>query len=62
MSCHGCVHFYVTHQPTWPYGCRAFGMRSRQHPARDVLVNSGKPCRMRQGQPVKEFSLKDVRS
>gem|GEM_PF-2939091 len=56
ISCHGCQHFSITHQPSWPYACRAFGIRSRQHPARDVQVNSGKPCRMR-AEGAKLFSI-----
>ncbi|MEW6074430.1 MAG: hypothetical protein AB1726_17780 [Planctomycetota bacterium] len=44
-DCRRCRHFYVTHDARWPYGCRAFAMKSRALPAAEVLLSSGEPCR-----------------
>ena len=47
-TCNGCRHFVVTYDPTWRYACRLFGFRARQHPAVEVLKNSGSACRGRE--------------
>jgi hypothetical protein len=39
-----CVHFYVTWDPQFPKGCKAFGFKSPQMPSVTVLSSSGKPC------------------
>jgi len=56
-SCHGCRHFTITHKAQRPYGCRAFGLMSRQHPAREILTTSGEACRMRSASASTPFTL-----
>lgn len=46
VTCMGCKHHYVTHDPVFPYGCRAFGFKSQQSPIRVVLQSSGEACRL----------------
>lgn len=43
-NCFHCTHFYITYEPTHPYGCRAMGFKSAHLPSAAVYVNSGLPC------------------
>ncbi len=61
-SCQGCRHFSITHNAKRPYACRAFGVMSRQHPARDILNTSGEACRMRSVSGSSPFTLEGGRS
>jgi hypothetical protein len=45
-NCCRCAAFYITHDPTFPYGCRAVGFRSRKLPCIEVLESSGEACLM----------------
>ncbi len=47
-ACKGCLHFYVTYDPGFPYGCRAMGFKSRNYPYVQVQAASGTACQMRQ--------------
>ena len=42
--CPDCLHYYITHEPRFPYGCRQLGFKSAQSPARVVFQASGQPC------------------
>ena len=44
VDCMKCKHYYVTWDPSFPRGCRAFGFKSRSLPSADVLRSSGSPC------------------
>lgn len=44
-DCYRCRSFFVTWDAARPYGCRAFGMKSRALPAVAVEHASGAPCR-----------------
>ncbi|MFU8818993.1 MAG: uracil-DNA glycosylase [Desulfurivibrio sp.] len=44
--CFACRHFYITHEPATPYGCRALGFKSAHNPALVVLSNSGLQCQL----------------
>jgi hypothetical protein len=46
VRCHSCIHFYITHDRSFPYGCRAIGFKSRVIPSREVLSSSGMECQM----------------
>ena len=35
-NCNKCLHFYVTYKRDFPYGCRAFGMISKNYPYSDI--------------------------
>ncbi|RMH52763.1 MAG: uracil-DNA glycosylase [Zetaproteobacteria bacterium] len=43
-DCRRCRHLQITWQPERPYGCRAFGFRSKRLPALEVRLASGTPC------------------
>lgn len=45
-SCIKCVHYYVTHDPVTPYGCRGMGFKSAQNPAVMVFSSSGIECQI----------------
>ncbi|OQX14052.1 MAG: hypothetical protein BWK76_15330 [Desulfobulbaceae bacterium A2] len=45
-NCRGCRHFFVTHDPRSPHGCRAYGFKSAREPAEVVFQNSGLPCQL----------------
>ena len=43
-NCRDCIHYYITHDVRFPYGCRAMDFKSRRMPVLDVLAVSGEPC------------------
>ncbi|SMC19422.1 hypothetical protein SAMN02746041_00670 [Desulfacinum hydrothermale DSM 13146] len=51
--CPHCVHFAITWDRQAPYGCRAWGVRTAQHPSRSVLAASGIPCQYFRKKPTK---------
>jgi hypothetical protein len=44
IDCMKCQYFYVTWDPKFPKGCKAFGFKSHNMPSLTVLTSSGKPC------------------
>ena len=44
VRCTACAHYFVTHDPAFPYGCRALDFKSWRLPMLDVLESSGRPC------------------
>lgn len=44
VNCLACRHFYITYQPTRPYGCRALAFISKEMPSRVVYASSGIEC------------------
>ncbi len=44
INCRNCKHYFITWEKNMPYGCRAFGFKSRQIPSLVVFQSSGKPC------------------
>ena len=44
IQCARCKHYFVTWDPNFPKGCRAYGFKSRTMPSQAVLSSSGKPC------------------
>jgi hypothetical protein len=46
--CQGCIYFFVTYEPRFPYGCRVMGFKSRRYPFVDVLEATGKECQTRE--------------
>lgn len=42
--CRDCIHYHITHDPAFPYGCRALDFKSWRQPMLDVLASSGQPC------------------
>jgi len=45
-NCYACLHFYITHEPAHPYGCKAMGFKTLQNPAVAVLSSSGMRCQL----------------
>ncbi|GAB6193797.1 hypothetical protein [Desulfocastanea catecholica] len=44
--CLKCMHYFITHDPGRPYGCRAMAFKSRTNPAKVVYENSGIMCQL----------------
>lgn len=44
VRCSACVHYFITHDPVFPYGCRALNFKSWRQPMLDVIEASGRPC------------------
>jgi hypothetical protein len=42
--CSRCAHAFVTHEPAFPHGCRAFEIKSARPPMLDVREASGAEC------------------
>ncbi|MES0372199.1 MAG: uracil-DNA glycosylase [Mariprofundaceae bacterium] len=43
-ECMRCRHYYVTWDPNFPYGCKAFGFKSRVMPCLEVYSASQHHC------------------
>lgn len=43
-DCARCRHYFVTHEASFPHGCRAFGIKAKRPPSIQVEEASGKPC------------------
>lgn len=43
-NCFECVHHYITHEPSHPYGCRRFGFKGPFLPSRTVFLETGMKC------------------
>lgn len=43
-SCLRCAHYFITHDPRFPYGCHAMGLKSQRRPELDVLSATGTAC------------------
>jgi hypothetical protein len=41
-----CKHYYITHDPSKPYGCRAMKFKSARNPAQVVFSSSGMHCQL----------------
>ncbi|MBI4984969.1 MAG: hypothetical protein HZC24_06410 [Rhodocyclales bacterium] len=50
-TCRGCLHFHVTYDPAFPYGCRSMGFKSRRYPYFEVRALTGAACLARQERP-----------
>ena len=45
-QCLHCTHYFITHEPDKPYGCRAMAFKCRINPARLVFESSGIICQL----------------
>ena len=43
-NCSICMHFYVTYKKSFPYGCKAFGIISKNNPYSEIKKVSGTNC------------------
>ncbi|RKN84328.1 uracil-DNA glycosylase [Paenibacillus ginsengarvi] len=53
INCMKCRHFYVTWDPKFPKGCKAYGFKTQGLPSQTVLASSGKPCYQFEEKPTK---------
>jgi hypothetical protein len=44
INCFLCRYFYTTWDPGAPYGCRLFGFKTKESPAKMVAISSGDLC------------------
>jgi hypothetical protein len=44
QHCNRCRHYFISHEQSFPYGCRALGFKSRREPIREVLDASHSHC------------------
>lgn len=44
VNCRRCRYFFVTWEPSRPFGCRFFGFKSKEIPSMAVFQSSGYPC------------------
>ena len=42
--CIRCHHYFITYNPSFPYGCRAMGFSSKRAPCLDVQEALGQAC------------------
>jgi hypothetical protein len=45
-NCLQCKHYYITYEPSLPYGCRAMRFKSARNPAQVVFSSSGIHCQL----------------
>jgi len=45
-NCYKCIYHYITFDRNAPYGCMAFGFKTRLSPSLVVFQNSGKKCQL----------------
>ena len=43
-DCKSCVHFFITWNKRFPFGCRAMGFMSSNSPSKDVFEVEGRDC------------------
>ena len=43
-DCQSCKFLYITHDRNYPYGCNAFGFKSKKFPYAEVYSSSGMKC------------------
>ena len=44
VDCNTCVHFFITWDKRYPYGCRAMRFMSANSPNKDVFEVEGRDC------------------
>ncbi|MGD2097768.1 MAG: uracil-DNA glycosylase [Desulfobacterales bacterium] len=45
ISCHKCIHYYVTWDRNFPHGCRGMGFKGRCYPLYTVRqIMNGQDC------------------
>lgn len=45
-NCFKCRHFFITYEPSHPYGCRVMGFKSKKLPSITVYESSGLECQV----------------
>ena len=52
VRCHGCAHYFVTHDRNRPYGCVKFGFKTKSLPSQVVIESTGMQCAYRIDRPA----------
>jgi hypothetical protein len=42
--CFACTYFYITYEPSHPYGCRRMSFKSKELPCVATYTSSGMEC------------------
>lgn len=53
INCFSCLHFIITYDPQFPYGCRAVRFKSHGLPAKEISASSGIECQFFAGKEKK---------
>ncbi|MBM3611415.1 MAG: hypothetical protein FJX19_00340 [Alphaproteobacteria bacterium] len=61
VRCGMCRHFFVTYEPTLPWGCRSFGFKSANLPSQEVLAATGTVCARFEARPTVARGPQSVR-
>jgi hypothetical protein len=43
-NCSNCTYYFITHDASFRYGCRALDFKSQRQPILDVIEASGQQC------------------
>ncbi|MDP2302067.1 MAG: uracil-DNA glycosylase [Ignavibacteria bacterium] len=43
-DCRKCVHFFITWNKSFPYGCKVYGFKSKNLPSIEIIKASGISC------------------
>jgi hypothetical protein len=52
-KCNSCIHYYITWDKKFPYGCKAMGFKTHEVPSLSVYKSSGTECLLFQSKDVK---------
>ncbi|CAH0345021.1 hypothetical protein BCI9360_01297 [Bacillus sp. CECT 9360] len=52
INCMSCKHYYITWDPQFPKGCKAFQFKTSMIPSQEVFRSSGQPCMKYEKKPV----------
>jgi hypothetical protein len=44
IDCRKCIHYYITWDVNFPYGCKLFKLKSKQLPSAIVFESIGNQC------------------
>ena len=44
VQCNNCKYYYITWEIQFPYGCKLYGIKSKQVPSVIVSKSIGMPC------------------
>ncbi len=64
-KCLNCKFYYITWNPDFPKGCRAFKFQSKNMPCETVKIESGNECHLFEEKTVKkinELNLNDPKN
>lgn len=43
-SCPKCIHYFITHDAGFPFGCRAMNFKSKRNPQHEIVAATGSAC------------------